>query len=357
MASSESLSSICNSVCEATSGALSSLKSSSSGPHGTENGISLLDVKNELLVGYLQALALRNYIAISTLRQRGEKREEFERLNLDLTKRLCHHRVCLERGVKPLEAKIHYQVESVLKAAEHESKSGTQKSVGRGEAGKLKDHGSDSDKAASEAGSGQDDADISQAYRPSISGYTSDHSPSHDEKEIDEDNSTKIYRPPRISAVSMPTAERHRPQEAKQARSRAVDEFISTELSLVPVVEPSVGTTIASGGRGTKDSRQLAKEAERRDYEESNLVRLPQESKKQRTKDGGRTRRSGFGGEEWDGLGASVSRIEELTRRPGRGNALDKPKKRRATEDGPRDDGHGQGFLSKKRKTPKRNHR
>ena len=41
----------------------------------------------------------------------------------------------------------------------------------------------------------------------------------------------------------------------------------------------------------------------------------------------------GFGGEEWRGLGDSLDRIGDLTKRKGEDSALDKSRKRRAVED------------------------
>jgi U3 small nucleolar ribonucleoprotein protein LCP5 len=99
----------------------------------------------------------------------------------------------------------------------------------------------------------------------------------------------------------------------------------------------------------------LREEAERRDYEETNLVRLPVMSKKERAKMGmGKPSDGGFGGEEWRGLGQSIDRIGDLTKRKGKDSTLDKSRKRRAVEDGPRSDGTGAAFDVKKRRMQKK---
>ncbi len=129
-----------------------------------------------------------------------------------------------------------------------------------------------------------------------------------------------------------------------------MDEFISAELSSAPLAEPSIGSTIISGGRRNKSEKEKKDEQERREYEERNYVRLPKESKKERAKKGGR-RDAGYGGEEWRGLGEGIDRIERLTtRKGGEGRSVLEKSRKRPTEDGPRGSGGlqaGQGFQKR----------
>ncbi|KAI5303884.1 hypothetical protein KEM55_000328, partial [Ascosphaera atra] len=118
---------------------------------------------------------------------------------------------------------------------------------------------------------------------------------------------------------------------------------------------PSIGTTIRQGGRSVRSEAERQRERERREYEEMNLTRLPNESKKERAKRGGnaQSRMGGYGGEDFRGLGASADRIASLTKRgKGSGSVLDRSRKRRATEDGPRGDGRsvGEGFEKRRKK-------
>nr|POF17117.1 uncharacterized protein c18b11.06 [Quercus suber] len=166
-----------------------------------------------------------------------------------------------------------------------------------------------------------------------------------------------VYRPPRISATAMPTTESREKKDRGPGRSRTVDEYINTEMSTAPLAQPSIGSNIIAGGRTTKDQRQLAKEQERRDYEETNLVRLPKESKKDSQRSKAQERSGGFGGEEWKGLGDSLDRIGDLTRRKGKDSALDRSRKRRAVEDGPRGNGIGDAFEVKKNRMLKKQRR
>lgn len=327
-----------------------------------ENGISLLDAKNELFLSYLQALALRNLSVVRSLKD-GSSLEETQKLNDMTTRKLVEHRVYLERGVKPLEQKIKYQVDRVIKAVDDEERASQQKKsrVGKPVNGHSKADGNESGESSendSEEDDGSDvsvDATIKEAsYRPNAAGFAQ----AGDSEEYQERRAKSkvdgVYRPPRISATSMPTTESRERKERRPGRSATLDEYVSTELSNAPLAQPSIGSTIAAGGRKNKDARQLAKEQERRDYEESNLLRLPKESKKERAKQSRRDKGGGFGGEEWRGLGESVDRIGDLTRRKHKEGALEKSRKRRAVEDGPRGDGTGDTFDVKKRRLMKK---
>ncbi|TKA76832.1 hypothetical protein B0A55_04637 [Friedmanniomyces simplex] len=324
-----------------------------------ENGITLLDVKNEIFVAYLQALALRNLNVIRSIKH-GDDASATHALSEALTKKLVEHRVYLERGVKPLEAKIKYQVDKVVKAADDEERDTAQKAkvaatTAQRAAATNEDGESDEDDDDSDASA---DAEIDAlAYRPSRAAFSKPVADANTARRA-QGKQDGVYRPPRISATAMPTPERREAKDRRPLRSATVDEYISTELSSAPLAEPSIGSTIAEGGRRTKDTRQLAKEAEKRNYEESNLVRLPKESKKDRLKKGGREKGGGFGGEEWRGLGESADRIGDLTRRQGgRDNALDKSRKRRPVEDRPRDSGIGDAFDVKRRRMEKKTRR
>lgn len=316
----------------------------------SDNGITLFDAKNEIFLSYLQALALRNLNVIRSV-QDGSGVGAAEDLSNDITKKLVEHRVYLERGVRPLEQKIKYQVDRVVKAADDEDRLAAQKAKQSasksGRASGEESEDSDSDDS--------DDSDIdegqnSNAHQPrsATMAFSSAENNTDRRAKSSEDG---VYRPPRISATAMPTTESRQRSERKPDRSKTLDEYVSTELSVAPLAEPSIGSNLAAGGRQSKDARQLREEAERRDYEETNLVRLPAMSKKERAKKGlGKARDGGFGGEEWRGLGESVDRIGDLTRRKGKDSALDKSRKRRAVEDGPRGDGIGNTFDVKRRR-------
>lgn len=324
-----------------------------------ENGITLLDAKNELFLSYLQSLALRNLNVIRSLKD-GASSEDVQVLSDELTKKLVEHRVYLERGVRPLEQRIKYQVDKVVKAADDEERSVAQKaksaasSNGHRNVKEEASDASDADEDASEASAGAEIDDL--AFRPNPAAFGLDRPTKADDTRRTKSKADGVYRPPRISATSMPTTETRERRDRGPGRSSVMDEYVSNEMSTAPLAEPSIGSTITAGGRRTKNAKDLVKEQERREYEETNLVRLPQESKKDRQAREGRSKGT-FGGEEWRGIGDSVSRIGDLTRKKGKDSLLDKSRKRRAVQDGPRDSGIGGAFEIKKRRMDKKTRR
>lgn len=348
---SDLLSSFTNSCTSATS-SLPSLESLLP----PENGISLLDTKNEIFLSYLQALALRNLNVIRSLKD-GRSAEDVQKVSDQITAKLVEHRVYLERGVKPLEGKIKYQTDKVVKAAEDEERARVQRENHKAQQN-ARANGTVGGAESSEEESDEDSEDEGVAeveqtsYRPNLAGFGQSTETKATEAR-EKSSKDGVYRPPRVSATSMPTTEQRQEKERRPGRSAAVDEYINTELSTAPLAVPSIGSTIAENGRSTKNARQLAKEQERRDYEETHLMRLPKESKKDLAKQRGRERR-GYGGEDLQGLGDAVDRIGELTRKKGREGALEKSRKRRAVEDGPRSDGTGGAFDDKKKRMMKR---
>jgi U3 small nucleolar ribonucleoprotein protein LCP5 len=306
-----------------------------------KDGISLLDIKNDLLLSYLQNLV---FLILLKLREQNVEPEHLEGNGLGdaVVKKLVELRVYLEKGVRPLEGRLKYQIDKVLRAADDLARtsasaaSRTISSVNPVVQDDAEDQSEDSDD--SEAGSVNGEtlkaSEIDDLqYRPQpLSMVRPADTLEHKSTISGRDG---IYRPPRITATAMPT---NHPQEKgtrKPNKSATLDEFISAELSSAPLVEPSIGSTIISGGRRSKSGRERKDEAERQEYEEKNYVRLPKESKKDRAKKGGR-RDAGYGGEEWRGLGEGIDRIERLTkRRSGEGRSILEKSRKRSSEDRP----------------------
>jgi U3 small nucleolar ribonucleoprotein protein LCP5 len=326
-----------------------------------DNGISLLDAKNEIFLSYLQALALRNLNVIRSLKE-GADAEAAQELSNEITKKLVEHRVYLERGIRPLEQKLKFQVDRVVKAAE-EAQSAAKQPVRNGSSKKATQNGNAGDESSGDDSEDDDDDDSSvssveqvdkTAFRPNLSMMANKdtRATASQRPQAQED---AVYRPPRVSATVMPTTDRRERAERKPIRSKTLDEFVSSEYSQAPMAQPSIGSNIAAGGRHNKNARQLKEEQERRDYEEINLVRLPKQSKKELAMKGyGRDKDGGFGGEEWRDLSTSLDRIGDLTRRKSKDTVLDKSRKRRAVEDGPRGDGIGSQFDVKRKRMQRR---
>src|SRR4051794_38662999 len=75
------------------------------------NGISLLDVKNDLLLSYLQHLV---FLILLRLRNSYVQNNEDKSLGDEAIKKLIELRVYLERGARPLEGRLKYQIDKVL---------------------------------------------------------------------------------------------------------------------------------------------------------------------------------------------------------------------------------------------------
>ncbi|KAE9363909.1 hypothetical protein N431DRAFT_432052 [Stipitochalara longipes BDJ] len=323
-------------------------------PIPPKDGISLLDVKNELFLSYLQNLV---FLIILKLRNRKPgNADNDEDLDGAVVKKLVELQVYLEKGVRPLEARLKYQIDKVLRAADDAKRvedASKPKANGRVVQEQDEDEEDEEDNSDSDVDSTNgvplkaSEIDDLQ-YRPNPSAFVRPAATAEaSSKGRSEDG---IYKPPRIQATAMPTTGPREKEARKPNKSATLDEFVNTELSTAPLAEPSIGSTIVDRGRTVKSEKMKQEEKERREYEEKNYVRLPKESKKDRAKKGGR-KDAGYGGEEWRGLGEGIDRIERLTKRKGgepRG-ALEKSRKR-PTEDGPRGSGGieaGEGFQKR----------
>ncbi|CAK7245398.1 MAG: hypothetical protein STHCBS139747_006979 [Sporothrix thermara] len=353
-----------------------------------EDGLSLLDVKNELLLSYLEHmifLILLKLRSASTKNKNGDDdaAAELSLSNSDLgksvVKKLVELRLYLEKGVRPLEEKLRYQVEKALRAAEEVERSAKQKADAAAAAAKDSDEesgsGSDSESGSDADGNDNEEEEIfgiedeeAAASRPNRGAFVRPASSTAAAAAAKartgsgagagEGSSGGVYRPPKIAPTMMPmttTDRRERAARRGPLKSATMDEFIADELSSAPLAELSVGANIAGRGRHMTTASERQREDERREYEEKNFVRLPKAGKKERAKQaaerGGSSQMS-FGGEEWRGLGEGVDRINRLTQRKSGGGGgagstrsmLDKSRKRGIdTIDGPRGSGTGAG--------------
>ncbi|EXJ82814.1 hypothetical protein A1O3_06629 [Capronia epimyces CBS 606.96] len=348
-------------------------------------GISLLDIKNDLLLSYIQNLV---FLVVLKLRNQGSSTDSTQDLAGEVVKKLVELRVHLERGIRPLESKLKYQIDKVVRAAEEADRRASQQASTGQESTKkatrrrtqdVDGEGSDDGAPVSDSGldsedsdegaqlTGPTEAEISIGPRPAaLLRSTTDKSQTNGSSRTTKSRttdpgtgtgtSTGAYKPPRITPTAMPdptaTRERDRDQPARKRRSQLLDEYIDEEVSTAPRAQPSIGSnhTIVKHGRGAMSSRDREKERERLEYEERNFVRLPGESKAERRKArlrGERNQRDMFGGEDWTGLGGLGDRIHRTVAGRSRGegaNLLERrEKRRRDTQDGPRGDGSAAG--------------
>jgi U3 small nucleolar ribonucleoprotein protein LCP5 len=259
------------------------------------NGVSLLDAKNDLFRSYLQHTVFLILAKVRSLKLR----EGASQPPGDAVRKLVELRLYLERGVRPLEEKLKFSLYSTLQAAddaERKARAVQESRAGEGEApGNQEDGDSDDDYRLPAVNS-------MKALRPG--------QPAQVEK-------SGVYRPPMTKSVLPPEARVRSREDRQPGKSATLEDYLATELSVLPESVPSIGTTILNRGRKVQTEFDRRAEAERIGYEERNFVRLPKESKKERakmTKVTGRARME-FGGEEFRDLGRSADSIGRLTKR------------------------------------------
>ena len=251
-------------------------------------GISLLDTKNELLLSYLHNLV---FLIILRLRNQSSPNPADEpSLDDAVTHKLVELRIYIEKGVRPLEGRLKYQLDKLLLAA-------SEASISTVPNGAVKTS-SASEPHMADASAGDSYVEIPPrpavpdlAHRPNPSAFAR---PS-ESKAARQSASDGLYRPPRITPTALPTTDAaSRNRVVKPRKSHTLNAFIREEMDDAPIAEPSIGA--GSGLRG----RDKEREEERRGYEETRLVRLPEEKKKGK-KD--KRRGEGFGEDLADGLG------------------------------------------------------
>ncbi|KAF7504546.1 hypothetical protein GJ744_002102 [Endocarpon pusillum] len=321
------------------------------------DGISLLDTKNDLLLSYLQNLVFLIVLKLRHCNGGGGSAGDGGCVAIgdEVVKGLVETRVYLEKGVRPLEARLRYQIEKVVRAADEvERSAGTWKNGPRGRIRngmRATEEGADasnSDSDSTSRSAGSEDTTASHengtqpeiddlSYRPNPSALLRKSHPSDSIKSTS--RSSGAYRPPQIAPTSMSTtgtANAASRSALRNRKSHLLDEYISTELSSNPLAEPSIGSnsTILNRGRGALSTRERDKERERTEYEERNFSRLPRESKAEKRKnmgrDGAKARRDGFGGEDFTGLGEVGDRVaRSIGSGSGKGGVLERREKRR----------------------------
>lgn len=255
-------------------------------------GISLLDTKNELLLSYLHNLVF--LILLKLRNQSPSSPAEDSSPHDSVTQKLVELRIYIEKGVRPLESRLKYQLDKLLLAASEAS------TFPPPDRATIQTSRTPEPRTAHSDASASDSDDVEPApqptfpdlaHRPNPSAFAR---PSDSKAAARQSDSNGLYRPPRITPTALPTTDAtSRKKEVKPRKSHTLNEFIREEMDEAPVAEPSIGA--GSGLRG----REKEKEEERRAYEELRLVRLPGE--KQKKKD--RRRGEGFGEDLAGGLG------------------------------------------------------
>jgi len=236
-------------------------------------GISLLDTKNELLLSYLQNLV---FLIILKLRERPSSGTSLETASADeVVKTLVSLRIYLEKGVRPLESRLKYQLDKLLFAAAEEVSTTIAQAPDRTPTSKIhQTNGHTSDTVSnSDASDAPDTNPLPISRIPDLAHCPNPSSLLPPRKSSSAPSISNIYQPPRLNPTAPPDSRKVPP---KPRKSHLLDSFAREELTDAPFAEPSIGS-----GSGLK-GREREKEEERRGYEEGRLVRLPGEKRKRR---------------------------------------------------------------------------
>ncbi|KAI0197577.1 U3 small nucleolar ribonucleoprotein lcp5-like protein [Astrocystis sublimbata] len=331
-----------------------------------DKGVSLLDVKNELLLSYLQNLVFLILIKIRNAKNNAESEDDdsaADDVSDDVVKKLVELRLYLDKGVRPLEERLRFQLDKIIRAADDADRKALMNAEAQDNESDSEDgsEGEDDDEDAEETGKEQSQANsklgpsFSNFSKPVSVGMAAAAAASKGK------DTSGVYRPPKITPTVMPTTDRRERTERRPMKSATMNEYIADELSTAPSALPSVGSNVVFGGRKVKTAGEREEEARRREFEETNFVRLPKDSKKVRAEKNKAERRSAkmsFGGEEWRDLGEGVDRIDKLTRRGEGGGgrkstkALLEMSRKRGRDTG--DSARGSGFSENTREIGER---
>lgn len=292
-------------------------------------GMSLLSLKSNSLLSYLHNLAL---VVLAHV-ERLDGLEDAEKLKAKAVEGTVRQRVTLEKGVKPLEKKLEYQLDKMVRSFHRMEEETAQAEKKAAEKAQLKEAaGSNSD---SSSGSGSDsDSDDEQdalSYRPDASGLVAA-SGTKTKTSKTGDKTTKTYKPPKILAVAPPSAQFDDKAGPKKVNRKlqSMEEYLE-EASDMPRAEASIGATIVGHGRGgVKTSRDRQKERDIQRYEEENFTRLPGTATKKTFKQKMAERANTFAGEDWSMFNNSRNLREGTSRKRKAGSAWDRAKRSRS---------------------------
>ncbi|KAI9793769.1 MAG: hypothetical protein M1833_000661 [Piccolia ochrophora] len=333
------------------------------------NSLSLLSIKNELLLSYLHNLSYLLLIKLqnathssSPLTSTGTKEDDAA-----VVAKLVELRLYLEKGVRPLEGKLQYQLDKVLRAADDTAATATATAVDvtsrsqrhGSSASTHSDSDSDSDSGAQShpANAPPTDPPVSDlAHRPNPSSFLRPQTASKESptQPTPSTSASGAYRPPHLNPVLPPTSTGNSTRRARPPPAALADYLSTSTLAAHPTPLPSIGSTTTHAGRRT----QTATERARNEYEEANYTRLAPLSKKEkqreRIKGAGGT---GFGGAELNAGGAGgFDGFEGLEGMGGKskGEGALERSRRRKREEGPGDGIGGGGGTRIGAETAKR---
>lgn len=286
-------------------------------------GMSLLALKNNSLLSYVNNLIL---IILSHLKR---LQEDTDSIKLSAVKGTIEQRVTLEKGIKPLEKKLAYQLDKMVRSFHRMEEESAKAEKKLNEETLDGEHNESRAYSESESSDSEEDED-QLSYRPDAAALAKMAPKKALSKSARESESKEKYKPPKISAVAPPSANfDDRAGPKKQTRKlQSMEEYLA-ETSDLPQAESSIGSTIVDKGRGgVKTARERQKEKEIQRYEESNFTRLPSTATKKTFKQKMAERVNNFAGEDWSMFNSSRDMKEGTSRKRKAASAWDRAKRK-----------------------------
>lgn len=293
-------------------------------------GMSLLSLKSESLLSYVNNLVLVLLSHLERLEKSGNN-EKIEKLKASAVEGTVQQRVCLEKGIKPLEKKLTYQLDKMVRSFHRMEEDNEKMETKINE--KVENGIDGSESSESESSLESESEDDALSYKPDASALANMSKRDKKDrrgKDKEEKESDGKYRPPKISAAAPPSTFNDRAGPKHNVRKLQSMEEHLAETSDLPQTESSIGATIVDHGRGgVKTSREKQKEKEIQRYEESNFTRLPSTATKKTFKQKMSERANNFAGEDWSMFNNKRNLKDGTSRKRKTGTAWDRVKRRR----------------------------
>lgn len=293
---------------------------------GELEGMSLLALKENSLLSYVNNLAVVLLAHIERL-QKGANTDKLELAKLKAVKGTVEQRACLEKGVKPLEKKLNYQLEKMVRAFHRMEEDNAKLEAKINE--QVENADGDSE-LSSDSDSEDSEEEDELSYKPDSSALAKMTKRPYKRKEKESESSEK-YKPPKISAAAPPRQFDDRAGPKQHTRKlQSMEEYLA-ESSDLPQTESSIGSTIVDHGRGgVKTGRDKKREQEIQRYEENNFTRLPSTATKKTFKQKMAERANNFAGEDWSMFNNKRNLKEGTSRKRKSGSTWDRVKRRQA---------------------------
>lgn len=253
-------------------------------------GVSLLDLKNNSMLSYLNNILLVVLSRIELLKTNSTSK--INDTKIESVKRSIVQRVVMERGIKNLEKKLQYQLEKMIRNYSKMETESSEQSITK----KIDEE----EAAEKEDSEEEEDSEDELNYRPDTSALMKSIKPTKGQKSSGDSN--EKYKPPKISAA-LPPQQFNKDVSTKPRRDirklQAMEEYLA-ETGDAPMTEQSIGSNILNNGRGgIETAQERRKQQEITNYEESNFTRLSTTMSKKDKAQKRRQQQDTFFGEDW----------------------------------------------------------